>query len=350
MDLHPHEHLLQLLSTMLMEINALQAQILPVARASTTVDRHTGSVGLSSPRDASPLYIGIQTLEQLTREALAILRTLLEDQALAELEELTLAKVFSRLVEDAAKYMDIAGPFSGANGQDQLDERAQELSPRAKRLFLLLVREVLYEIEKRQDVRLAFDNGENQLQLSAETIGVLVVDGQAVSRAGLRHLLESYAGLRIVGEAADGVQAVSETLELGPQVVLMDANLPEGQSLEALRQIKQLNLGTKVILLAAQDREEALYETLRVGADGYILKDVTPDELVEAIRRIAHGEMFIQPQIASRLISRLRTEASPVPTERLTSRELEVLQLLARGLRNKEMATRLSVSERTINF
>jgi DNA-binding NarL/FixJ family response regulator len=350
MDIHPHERLLQILSTMLMEINVLQAQILPVAYANTTVDGHTGSMDLSRPGDTSPLHIGMQTLEQLTREALSILHTLQEEQAPASLEELTLAPVFSRLVEEATKYRDIASPFSGVDEQGQPDERVQNLSPRAKRLFLLLIREVLYSIEKRQDVHVAFNYGEDQLQLNAETIGILIVDGQAVSRAGLHHLLESYTGLRIVGEAADGVQAVSETLELGPQVVLMDAHLPEGQSLEALRQIKQLNLGTKLLLLAAQDREEALYETLRVGADGYILKDITPDELVQAIRRVARGEVFIQPQIASRLISRLRTGESPVPTDKLTNRELEVLQLLARGMRNKEMATKLSVSERTINF
>jgi DNA-binding NarL/FixJ family response regulator len=350
MDMHPHERLLQLLSTMLIEINALQAQVLPVAYANTTIEGHAGSMDLSRPGDTSPLYIGLQRLEQLTREALTVLRTLLEEQAPAELEELTLARVFSRLVEEAAKHIDIASSFSGVNEQAQLDGRVQNLSTGAKHLLLLLIREALYDIEKRQDARLSVNYGEHQLQLNAETIGILIVDGQAVSRAGLHHLLESYPGLRVVGEAADGVQAVSETLELGPQVVLMDAHLPEGQSLEALRQIKQLNLDTKVLLLASQDREEVLYETLRAGADGYILKDITPDELVQAIHRVARGEMFIQPQIASRLISRLRTGASPLPTDKLTNRELEVLQLLARGLRNKEMAARLSVSERTINF
>jgi DNA-binding NarL/FixJ family response regulator len=350
MDMHPHERLLQLLSTMLVEIDALQDQVLPAAYASTTIDGHTGSMNLSRPGDISPLYIGIQRLEKLTREALTVLRTLQEEQAPAELEELTIVRVFSRLIEEAARHIDTANSFSGVDGQAQLDGRVQNLSLGARRLLLLLMREYLFDVEKHQNARLPLNYGETQLQLNAETIGLLIVDGQAVSRAGLHHLLESYAGLHIVGEAADGVQAVSETLELGPQVVLMDAHLPEGQSLEALRQIKQLNLDTKVLLLASQDREEVLYETLRAGADGYILKDITPDELVQAIQRVAHGEMFVQPQIASRLVSRLRTEADPVPTDKLTNRELEVLQLLARGLRNKEMATRLSVSERTINF
>jgi len=157
--------------------------------------------------------------------------------------------------------------------------------------------------------------------------------------------------LEVVGEAADGVQAVSETLELGPQVVVMDANLPNRQSLEALKQIKQLNLDTRVLLLSAQDREEFLYETLRAGADGYVLKDIAPDELAQAIRAVARGEVLVQPRLAGRLLSRFgRQSRGNYPYETLTAREQEVLQLLARGLRNKEIAARLNVSERTVNF
>ncbi|GHO85497.1 helix-turn-helix transcriptional regulator [Dictyobacter formicarum] len=184
-----------------------------------------------------------------------------------------------------------------------------------------------------------------------EHVTVLIVDGLAVTRAGLHRLLESYPGLSVVGEAVDGVQAVSETLELGPQVVLMDTQLPDGQSLEALRQIKQLNLDTRVLLLATQDREEYLYETLRAGADGYVLKDIAPDELVQAVRTVARGEMLVQSQLAGRLLSRFgRQGRGSAPYETLTARELEVLRLLVRGLRNKEIAARLFVSERTINF
>ncbi len=184
---------------------------------------------------------------------------------------------------------------------------------------------------------------------SDEVVRILVVDGQSVTRAGLYRLLESYPGLQVVGQAADGVQAVSETMELGPQVVLMDAQLPNGQSLEALRQIKQLNLDTRVLLLSTQDREEYLYETLRAGADGYVLKDIAPDELAQAIRTVARGEVLIQPQLAGKLLSRFGRRGS-APYESLTARELEVLRLLARGMRNKEIAARLFVSERTVNF
>lgn len=203
-------------------------------------------------------------------------------------------------------------------------------------------------------------NGESSAAIQAQQASspaqqprtrVLVVDGQTVTRAGLRHLLESYPDLEVVGEASDGVQAASETAELGPQVVLMDTQLPNGQSLEALRQIKQFNPDTHVLLLSSLDREEYLYETLRAGAGGYVLKDIAPDELAQAVRTVARGELLVQPRIAGRLLSRFGKQArGGYPQETLTAREQEVLRLLAKGLRNKEIAARLYVSERTVNF
>ena len=163
-------------------------------------------------------------------------------------------------------------------------------------------------------------------------IRLLLVESQAVTRVGLRHLLTAYEGIQVIGEAADGVQAVSEALELGPQVVLMDTQLPNGQSLEALRQIKQLNLDCKVLLFAAEDREESLYEALRAGADGYILKDITPDDLLQAVRAVARGEILIQPQIAGRLLSRFGRQGRNTRSyDSLTARELEVSALAGTG-------------------
>ncbi|MGH2506045.1 MAG: LuxR C-terminal-related transcriptional regulator [Ktedonobacteraceae bacterium] len=180
-------------------------------------------------------------------------------------------------------------------------------------------------------------------------ISVLIVDNQAVSRAGLHRLLESYPDLEVIGEAADSMQAVSETAELLPQVVLIDAQLPVEQSLETVRQLRRLNTTIRVLFLADREREEFLSEALRAGASGYILKDRAPDELAHAVRQVARGEVLVQPHLAARLLARL-SDHGHMLQEKLTARERDVLQLLARGLRNKEIAARLTVSERTINF
>jgi signal transduction histidine kinase len=162
---------------MLVEINALQAQTLPVAYTNTAIDRQTTILNLPGSGNTSTIHIGLQTLEQLTHEALTILRTMLEDQPPAELEELTLAEVLSRLVEESAERLGIASriSFSGVDEQGQPREQEHVLSPRAQRLFLLLIREALYGIEQRHDIhrlRLTFNYGENEAQLNLEDDGL----------------------------------------------------------------------------------------------------------------------------------------------------------------------------------
>ncbi len=434
---YAHEHLIQVLSSVLLQINSLQ-----------TVLRDNETPDLNTIRD------GLNTAEQMTQEALYEIRSVNDDDLLRpwlpDLAGVTLVEALSRAVEETAEALGLSSrvTFTGVErplpsyierliyriAQEALSQIQQQSNARKLRFTCSFGREevqvsieddgvmslpnteeevpiphfqsdraveevplphfmaedstLLYpysalrhrlehlggslevtsQIEQgtRVQVRVPYSNPTAVVVTNGaaakgpahtvETpaipkVRVLVVDNHAVSRAGLRRLLESYADLQVVGEAADGVQAVSETLELGPQVVLMDANLPNGQSMEALKQIKQLNLDARVLLFAAQDREGYLYETLRAGADGYVLKDIVPDELARAVRAVASGEVLVQSQLAGRLLSRFGKQGrGSAPYETLTAREQEVLRLLARGLRNKEIAARLVVSERTVNF
>lgn len=436
-----HAHLIQTLSAMMIQLNALQ-----------TLVRDDAADGISPTQntlDLDAIRSGLTTLEQMTRDMLYEVRSV-SNMPLPELPGVTLTEALSQSVEKTAETLDLSSRviFSGEE---------HSLASNIERLLYRIAQEALAQVRRHTNVRrlrFVLNYGRDEVQMSIEDDGVpselsdlnlltdnqvpappftladeeaqltapggyyaslsnhiehlggsldintsveqgtqvqvrvpymyhlhpelttpsvektdrsqqrkaagtpehravrvLIVDAQVVTRAGLRRLLESYPDLQVVGEATDGVQAVSETAELGPQVVIMDAQLPNGQSLEALRQIKQLSPDSHVLLLSSLDREDYLYETLRAGAGGYVLKDIAADELAQAVRTVARGEVLVQPQIAGRLLSRFGKQTrGNYPHEALTAREQEVLRLLARGLRNKEIAARLYVSERTVNF
>jgi len=185
------------------------------------------------------------------------------------------------------------------------------------------------------------------------TIKVLIADDQALVRSGFRMILESRDDLEVVGEASDGEHAIRLAEQTRPDVVLMDVRMPGLDGVAATARLTAAALPPKVIILTTYDLEEPLYAALRAGASGFLLKDVRPVDLAEAIRVVAGGDALLAPTATRRLLDRfLVTDVTPAaPTgslDRLTEREREVLTLMARGASNAEIADRLVVSETTV--
>jgi NarL family two-component system response regulator LiaR len=179
-----------------------------------------------------------------------------------------------------------------------------------------------------------------------ELIGVLIADDHPFVRHGLRTFLETLDDVEVVGEAANGAEAVEQAAKLVPDVVLMDLVMPELDGVEATRRIRAESPTTKVIVLTSFDADEQVFPAIKAGAAGYLLKDVRPAELAEAIRKASRGEALLAPSVAAKLMQEVAGDRSPAAG--LTERELEVLRLIARGLSNKMIARELVVSEKTV--
>jgi DNA-binding NarL/FixJ family response regulator len=190
----------------------------------------------------------------------------------------------------------------------------------------------------------------------ADPIRAMIVDDHALFRRGLEMVLEEEKDIELVGQASDGAEAVEKAAESLPDVVLMDIRMPRSSGIEACRAMKEAAPSAKIVILTISDEEEDLFEAIRAGASGYLLKDIPLDEVADAVRAVHGGQSLINPSMAGKLLTEFATlarrddgeRAQELPAPRLTEREMQVLKLVARGMNNRDIAKELFISENTV--
>lgn len=181
-------------------------------------------------------------------------------------------------------------------------------------------------------------------------IRILIVDDHPIVREGLAAVLDAQTDMEVAGEAGDGDEAVRLFQQVEPDIVLMDLAMPGTDGVEAIRQIRSIDTSAKVVVLTAYDTDDRIFQAVQAGARGYLLKGAPRDEIFRAIREVNNGGSLLEPAVAGKLLSRVGDILRGEGIEQLTPRELDILTLMARGLRNKEIASQLFITERTVKF
>jgi DNA-binding NarL/FixJ family response regulator len=186
-----------------------------------------------------------------------------------------------------------------------------------------------------------------------EPVRVLVVDDHALFRRGLEMVLNAEPDIEVVAQASDGTEALARAIETTPDIVLMDVRMPRRGGIDACTSIKEAVPSAKIIMLTISDEEADLYDAIKAGAMGYLLKEISIEEVAGAVRAVAEGQSLISPSMAAKLLTEFasmirRDERQPVPGPRLTDREMGVLRLVAKGLNNRDIAKALFISENTV--